>query len=281
MQAYFVHASRGLFAVVYYPGLAIGTAVAGSFTAVGAPQLAYADGSVFEYDGDADDWSLAARFEVEVATGNMMAAVDVDGDGLDDIVSEWNGLVACFSATHGSAPVWEEELSEGMVRGLSASRRLPKWHMSFLPTCTVVQLLPSASMPGASVNLAHVVAVVATTTAISPSRCRTHAEDPEVINPNLSCTPSDSIAQGALAIGDVNGDGMPEVVYGDGPSGRELHALDSSTGEVILLIGSSPVEGGVSAITVGDFDGDGEAEVGWGAGDPDGGPNFWLFVDTK
>ncbi len=74
---------------------------------------------------------------------------------------------------------------------------------------------------------------------------------------------------------------MPEVVYGDGPSGRELHALDSSTGEEILLIGSSPVEGGVSAIAVGDFDGDGEAEVGWGAGDQDGGPNFWLFVDTK
>ena len=115
-QAFFIHASRSIFAVVYYFGLSQGRGVAGSFTESGSSQVAYADGTIFQYDEDSDEFLAIDQFPSELATGPM-AAVDIDEDGVHEIVSHLGDTLTCFSALD-FAPVWENSLDNGLVNNL-------------------------------------------------------------------------------------------------------------------------------------------------------------------
>ena len=104
-----IHQTWGPFlAQPIYSGVGAGRAVVGSFTEAGKTQLAYADGSVYEYQPLSDRFEAVQGFAVVVATG-LMAATDADGDGLDDVISHWYGSVACFSGADFGL-VWEHEL---------------------------------------------------------------------------------------------------------------------------------------------------------------------------
>jgi hypothetical protein len=82
-----------------------------------------------------------------------------------------------------------------------------------------------------------------------------------------------------VALGDVTGDGVPEVVTGAGPGGGP-HVRVFSWADGRLLgewLAYDPAWRGGVAVAAGDVDGDGRAEVVTGAG-PGGGPHVKVFA---
>ncbi len=112
-QAIFVHASSDDFIIRYYPGLYQGRAVVGAFTRAGANQVVYDDGYIFEYDEERDEFFAVDHFGTDISSGFMVTA-DLDGDGLNEIISSWSGGVACFSGLD-LGLVWETDIYLGMV----------------------------------------------------------------------------------------------------------------------------------------------------------------------
>lgn len=78
----------------------------------------------------------------------------------------------------------------------------------------------------------------------------------------------------AVGVYDSTGDGIPEVIYGDGQWGA-VTALNGSNGAVLWSV-SNP-EHGVTDVLVGNFDNDANLEVLWGAGYSSTGPDY-LFI---
>jgi hypothetical protein len=85
-----------------------------------------------------------------------------------------------------------------------------------------------------------------------------------------------------VAVGDVNGDGIPDIITGPGPGGGPLvKVFDGSTGNLIasFFTYDTGFRGGVS-VAAGDVNGDGKADIITGAG-PSGGPQVQVFDATK
>jgi|GEM_PF-1601299 len=78
-----------------------------------------------------------------------------------------------------------------------------------------------------------------------------------------------SLDIGAIMVVDTDGDGIPEIVYGDGQWGK-VHAVDARTHTERWAVNNSGY--GVSGIAVGDVDQDGKKELLWGAG------NDFLYI---
>jgi len=83
----------------------------------------------------------------------------------------------------------------------------------------------------------------------------------------------------SLAVGDINGDGKPEIVVGAGPGGGPQVRAFTFDGKAILnfFAYDKNFRGGVN-VAVGDVNGDGRAEIITGAG-PGGGPHIRYFND--
>lgn len=79
---------------------------------------------------------------------------------------------------------------------------------------------------------------------------------------------------GAVTVTDEDGDGIPEIIYGDGQWGK-VHAVDVRS-RIERWFVNNP-EHGVSGIAMGDVDKDGKRELLWGAGGTSSGPDF-LYV---
>lgn len=79
---------------------------------------------------------------------------------------------------------------------------------------------------------------------------------------------------GAVTIVDEDGDGIPEIIYGDSQWGK-IHAVDVRSRTERWSINNP--EHGVSGIASGDVDKDGKKELLWGAGGSSTGPDF-LYV---
>lgn len=78
----------------------------------------------------------------------------------------------------------------------------------------------------------------------------------------------------AMTIADLDQDGKPDVIYGDGQWGS-LHALNASTGEEFWAIDNP--NHGVTQIIVADLDKDGKQDIGWGGGySSSGEDNFYV-----
>ncbi|HEV8306360.1 MAG TPA: VCBS repeat-containing protein, partial [Methylomirabilota bacterium] len=81
-----------------------------------------------------------------------------------------------------------------------------------------------------------------------------------------------------VAGGDLNGDGVPDIVTGAGPGGGpEVRVFDGVTGTLLrsFLAYDASFTGGVR-VAVGDVNGDGRADIITGPG-PGGGPNVRVF----
>jgi hypothetical protein len=81
-----------------------------------------------------------------------------------------------------------------------------------------------------------------------------------------------------VAVGDVTGDGVPDIVTGAGPTGGpQVNVFDGVTGQLVraFFAYDSAFTGGVN-VAVGDVNGDGRADVITGAG-PGGGPHVQVF----
>ncbi len=83
----------------------------------------------------------------------------------------------------------------------------------------------------------------------------------------------------SLAVGDINGDGKPEIIVGAGPGGGPQVRAFTFEGKAILnfFAYDKNFRGGVN-VAVGDINGDGKAEIITGAG-PGGGPHVRYFND--
>jgi hypothetical protein len=81
----------------------------------------------------------------------------------------------------------------------------------------------------------------------------------------------------ALAIADVDNDGVPEVIVGDGQWGS-VHVYDLNTQSLKWEVNNP--DHGVTNIAVGDVDNDGFAELLWGAGWSDSGPDHLYVAST-
>jgi hypothetical protein len=79
---------------------------------------------------------------------------------------------------------------------------------------------------------------------------------------------------GTVAVTDADGDGVPEIIYGDGQWGK-VHAVDVRSRTERWAINNP--EHGVSGIAMGDVDLDGKKELLWGAGGTSSGADY-LFA---
>ncbi|MCF7860256.1 hypothetical protein K9M09_01395 [Patescibacteria group bacterium] len=81
----------------------------------------------------------------------------------------------------------------------------------------------------------------------------------------------------SLAVGDINGDKLPEIVIGAGPGGGpQVRAFDFNGRPILNFFAyDKNFRGGVN-VAVGDVNGDGKAEIITGAG-PGGGPHVRYF----
>jgi hypothetical protein len=81
-----------------------------------------------------------------------------------------------------------------------------------------------------------------------------------------------------VAVGDINGDGVPDIITGPGPGGGpEIKVFDGQTGHVLRdFFAFSPNFTGGVYVAAGDVNGDGLAEIIVGA-DAGGGPQVTVF----
>lgn len=82
----------------------------------------------------------------------------------------------------------------------------------------------------------------------------------------------------AVEVADTDGDGVPEIIWGDRQSGG-IHAVDAATHSSKWGIYNS--DGGISGIAVSDVDLDGKKEVIFGAGGNSTGPDFLYVADPQ
>ncbi len=85
-----------------------------------------------------------------------------------------------------------------------------------------------------------------------------------------------SLDIGSLLVTDTNGDGVPEILYGDSQWGS-IHAVDARSHTEKWTIRNP--EHGVSGIALGDVDRDGKMEILWGAGGSSTGADHLYIAD--
>lgn len=81
---------------------------------------------------------------------------------------------------------------------------------------------------------------------------------------------------GAVVVADADGDGVPEIVYGDRERSN-VHAVDGQSRAERWTVGTP--DSGVSGIALGDVDNDGKKEVIWGSGAASTAPDFLNVAD--
>jgi K319-like protein/VCBS repeat protein len=83
---------------------------------------------------------------------------------------------------------------------------------------------------------------------------------------------------GTLLVADADGDGVPEIIYGDGQWGQ-IHAIDARS-HVQKWSVNNP-DHGVSGVALGDVDRDGTKELLWGAGGSSTGADHLSVADPS
>jgi hypothetical protein len=203
-----------------------------------------------------------------------------------------------YGAAAGSAPSGTASAPAPLIPAGSATPTTPA-PTSTSPTSTSTSTAPAApaSSPSAGNNVASAPPAAAPASATAPAAV---ADDGaiRVVAPDAGGAPEVKVydahtgqlkfdfrayAPGftggvRVAVGDVNGDGVPDIITAPGPGGGpDIHVYDGKTGGLMgQFFAFSPNFTGGSYVAAGDVNGDGRADIIVGA-DAGGGPNVTAF----
>jgi hypothetical protein len=201
------------------------------------------------------------------STINRMGMGDADNDGTDELVFCDDASVFAHNATsyafeheigYGASdfevgdvdgdPAWEIVLASGEVLEFDGDTALVEWDYAGGDFGYLVELSDIDSD-----GMEEIIGAEAWYYLT--------AFDADIQSPKWQINADLDVA--ALLVADVEGDGVDEVIYGDGQWG-EIHCHDAVSSNQKWQI-SNP-EHGVTNIAVSDADGDGDLEILWGAG---------------
>lgn len=238
---------------------------------------ALADGTIHAYD-------RATRQKLQtyaVASPLIdLAIADVDGDGSKELVSSNGTAVYVYSAASGTLK-WSlpsgggSSIAVGNVDGDSALEIVTT---SYGGKGYVIDGITHAieweyiNSFGAKAQLGDLDGDGMQEIVGASSWYKITVIDADIKTPSREITTNLDI--GSLLVADSDGDGIPEIVYGDGQWGK-IHAVDARTGLERWSV-KNP-EHGVSGIELGDMDLNGKKEVLWGAGGSSSGADH-LYV---
>lgn len=219
-----------------------------------------------------------AALSTGAGTINDMAVADADNDGTLDVVALTSTKLFIYNA---ATAVLERTLNYGGDRlAIGNVDNDPKLEI-VLNSGKVLEVTSSSTVVerdgapfGVDVALADIDGDGRQELVASEGWYHIKAWDLDV--PSIKWDHAVSADISALRLFDVTGDGVPEVLFGDGQWGG-VHALMPGTGDELWYV-QNP-EAGVTDIAVFDADHDGQLELMWGAGWSSTGPDFLYVCD--
>ena len=239
--------------------------------------VALADGTVYVYDGP-------TRQELSKVTTTAsltaLAVADLDGNGTKEIITS-DGIGVSVYAADGSGLIWSIAtgggscIAVGNVDGDAA--------LEIVTTATggkgyVIDGVSHAieweyvNSFGARVALSDLDGDGMQEIVGAAAWYKITVFDADRKSPAWEISTNLDIA--SLLLTDTDGDGIPELLYGDSQWGK-VHAIDVQTHTEKWAVNNP--EHGVSGIALGDVDQDGQLELLWGAGGSSSGPDH-LYI---
>lgn len=241
--------------------------------------VALSDGTVHIYDGP----TLKEIRTLHIITSlSDLAVADLDGDGIREIVASDGLKVSVYNSQTGAVK-WSvasgggTSIAVGNVDADAAPEIVTTTYGGkgyVLNGLTGAVKWAYANSFGAKVRLADLDGDGMQEIIGASSWYKITIFDADLQSPTWEITTSQDI--GAVTVTDTDGDGIPEIIYGDGQWGK-VHAVDVRTHAERWAV-SNP-EHGVSGIAMGDVDLDGKKELLWGAGGTSSGPDYLYIVD--
>ena len=225
-----------------------------------------ADGTVYIYDGP-------TRQEIgklmTTATLTALAVADLDGDGNKEIVTS-DGIGVSVYAADGSGLLWS--LATGGGSSITVGNVDADAALEIVTTATGGKgyVIDGASHAieweyingfGAQVKLGDLDGDGMQEIVGAAAWYKITVFDADRKTPAWEVATSNDI--GSLLVADMDGNGVPEILYGDAQWGK-IHVLDVQTHTDKSSV-TNPSHG-VSGISLGDVDSDGVVEILWGAG---------------
>lgn len=240
--------------------------------------VGYSNGRLKVFDGA----SRALIREITVSTQSLLSVVQGDGDndGVDEIIvssATQTFLINPLSlAVESTVSVGGRELAIGNVDSD------PQLEMVFLEgpivqydgNTAIQQWDFSQFSPGSRLQLGDLNNDGKEELIVARSWYYIDILDAENRTPLRQIQADLNISQ--LKAADVTGDGVPEVLYGDGQHGA-IHAIDGVALNELWQL-SNP-NSGTAGIDVADIDDDGQMEIVWGSGSNSSGPDFFSIYD--
>ncbi|KAB0663975.1 hypothetical protein F6V25_14265 [Oryzomonas japonica] len=241
--------------------------------------VAQADGTVSIYDGP----TLKEIRTLHIITSlSDIAVADLDGDGIREIVASDGLKVSVYNSQTGAVK-WSvasgggTSIAVGNVDADAAPEIVTTTYGGkgyVLSGLTGAVKWAYANSFGAKVRLADLDGDGMQEIIGASSWYKITIFDADLQSPTWEIATSQDI--GAVTVTDTDGDGIPEIIYGDGQWGK-VHAVDARTHAERWSVANP--EHGVSGIAMGDVDLDGAKELLWGAGGTSSGPDYLYIAD--
>lgn len=241
--------------------------------------VALADGTIHIYDGP----TLKEIRTLKVADSlKDFAAVDLDGDGAKEIVtsdglgvSVYNaqtGVLKWSVATGGGTSIAVGNVDSDVAPEIVTTTYGGKGYV--LNGLTGAIKWSYINSFGSRVKLADLYGDGMQEIIGAASWGKITIFDGDLKSPSWEITTSLDI--GAVAVIDADGDGVPEIIYGDGQWGK-VHAIDVHSRTEKWSVNNTEYD--VTGIAMGDVDQDGKTELLFGAGQGSSGQSFLFVTD--
>ena len=247
---------------------------------IGEIYVGLSNGTIIVYDGLT--MLETGSFDAGVSISSM-AVADADGDGSSEIVVSYGSGLRVYSATS-FALEWESAVYGGSSLAIGNVDTDPAPEIITTTADRHGYVIDGASHAlewdyingfGNLIELGDIDGDGMDEIIGAAVWHKVTCFDADIKSPKWEITTYINI--GALHVADTDGDGIPEILYGDQQHG-EIHCYDASALTEKWAI-DNPASG-VTDIAVGDVDHDGVSEVMWGAGSNTTGPDYFYVADT-